>query len=133
MPTIQLTAIAQNVIIDQRTNTLSIINLLQDVLVSTFPSGIPLIDYLCMFEKEDGEPEIVKGLELIVCNDDEEILKLGFDIDFKGKRRSRIIINMSGLSIKKQGSLDFTLKSGESILASNKIPVSLKSEASIEN
>jgi len=93
---------------------------------------LQLVEYVCMFDKEENDPEKVEGYQFSVYNNDEEIISIPLSIDFQGKARTRFIVNINGLNVKAPGKLIFQLGKGKQVIKEQIIPVSLRSTAKIE-
>jgi len=96
---------AENVIRDEVTNNISLINLIEEVNASGFPVYLAKVAILAIFERSSHVVEGAKELNLKLHINRTELANTTLRIDFKDKKRNRTIISVNGLAIPHPGVL----------------------------
>lgn len=104
MYTCHLAVLADNVIRDAVRNTITIVDLLEDVIVESFPIVFPRIIALWILERDLDDPEEFTG-ELIFQLDANELNKFAVGGNFKGKSRTRLIMTIGAFPLPNAGNL----------------------------
>jgi hypothetical protein len=106
---------AQGVIIDQRSNALSIFNIYEEISSPKFPVVLPNIDFVCVTEKESSDPDLIE-YTLDIRNNDDSVFDGPIKADFQTKNMNRTIVTINGLPIKEPGIVSFSvLHNGEAV------------------
>lgn len=112
----------ENILLDARSNSYSIFNILEMLNSVTFPFMINKIEILALFEKEENEPDEVTA-EFIINNNGEEISKDEVEIEFSEKSRARTLFSINGLPINNPGILEIIIKYQNNELGRYKIEI----------
>lgn len=123
--------LSENSVIDGQENTLSLINIFDDISAPNYPLFFPKLSITCVFEKE---PEDVADIEcFIICRLNEvEIQRFPFKVSFRGTFRARSIIKINGFLIPSPGNLDFDLELNGEVLNKTRLIARLIEKPTIE-
>jgi len=99
---------ADGVIRDAETNNISVFKIFETITPEGLPLLIPRFMVLAFLERDDSDPSEIK-CSLQITLSEETILEQVLDINFQGKKRNRTIINIGGLPVRKQGTLETSL------------------------
>ena len=99
--------VCETCIVDAHTNNISIINLFEDITAFGFPIVIPQITISVWIEREDGEVDESIPIDLRIKINDKELFSRPFKAEFKGKRRTRLLISLQRFIIEEAGLLEF--------------------------
>ncbi len=102
---------SEGAVIDQATNNLTVFNIIEEMAPDKnikFPFIFPRIVCILNLEKSKSDPEII-SCDLKIKIDNEQINNFDVKLDFKGKKRSRLIVTINGLNISKTGIMRFAL------------------------
>src|SRR5262245_28644656 len=97
-----LAACAHSVVLDNRTNLVSIIEIYEDVTPSGYPVDLREIAVLFLVEREPSD-EAKLNCSFKVKHRESEIHSFPVDIDFQDKQRSRLVVNLHGLVVTAPG------------------------------
>lgn len=101
--------VAEGVIRDVQTNSISIYNILEGLTAQGFPLFIQKITFFTLWEKEQNDPEQYNTTFTIEL-DEEPLMSQSIDIDFQGRLRNRSMVSINGLVVPKPGNLLFSMK-----------------------
>jgi len=104
----KLSLIAEGVIRDVATNSISVFNILEGLAAQGFPFFLQHLNFFVLWEKAESDPSVFEGT-FSIKNNSVSLIEDKFKIDFEGKLRSRSIINVNGLLIKEPGILKASL------------------------
>lgn len=113
---------AQGVIRDAETNNISVFAIFENITPEGLPLLIPRFMVLAFLERDDSDPSEIK-CSLRITLGEETILEQVLDINFQDKKRNRTIINIGGLPVSKQGTLETSLWLANEMLNQYKIEV----------
>jgi hypothetical protein len=99
---------AESVIIDQRSNSVSIINVIEGIQVPAFPVFIPKIHVISLLERENEEP-IKCDFQVLVKNNNQILIDMKTEINFLNKMKSRHLVEVAGIAIPAPGEVTFFL------------------------
>jgi hypothetical protein len=102
----------EQVIQDVRHNSMSLINLLEDIAAPSFPMAMGRLTAYGFLEKESSDREVQVGRLRATIND-QQIADLEVNFDFQGKPRTRIIGELQGFPILAPGRLKFAILAGD--------------------
>lgn len=117
--------ICETSIIDARSNNISFINVFEDIYTYGFPAKIPLLTVVVTVERRSGREYKNKSIELRIYINRKELLSKSIELDFKGKKRTRINFVLNGLTIEESGILTFAVfyKNKEALRSSIEVKV----------
>jgi hypothetical protein len=118
-----LAVAAEHCVVDQRTNNLAVISVIEELTSATFPFVFPRLVFATLTEKTEAEPSIIEGVVEGRLND-QVIFSVPIKLDFHGRRKCRSIIDLQMFVIPSPGSLSIVQKHSEEILGRWDIPVS---------
>src|SRR5262249_17660399 len=90
---------AETALLDQRTNVLSLVGIVEEVLSPAFPVFMPRIAIVALLEKEQGDPDVIEGGSVAVTLGEQTLLATPVQINFQGRARTRNIVDISGFLI----------------------------------
>jgi hypothetical protein len=113
---------AQTIIVDLQTKRLSAINILENSIINSFPTALPLM--VCtLLEKDDGDDATCEAFLEIKLNDI-EIAKNRINVNFAGTTLAKSIINIGVLPIASAGELKISIFCRETEIISQLIKLS---------
>jgi len=126
MLTSRIILCAQGIIRDTETDSVSVFNILEAISAPKFPV---VIDAIRVFSLTESEPVQAEDMELEwhVYLDDSELLSQKARIEFQGKKRHRMFIQIRGLEIPGPGELWITLNYGGELTVKTYIDVTQNS------
>lgn len=105
-----LVIVAERTIRDAETNTISIINYLEGIVVEGAPAFFPLITLFSSWEREAADPEIYPGsISIREGMNGPTIIQQPIIINFQGALRTRFNAMFQGITIKTVANLVFTI------------------------
>jgi hypothetical protein len=116
MIVIRLFAAAGNVIIDQRTNTMTLVSLFENIEFQSFPILIPQLFVAALVERAEGDPEKFV-LKLRGSFKEVELFNQELEAQFQGKLLHRLIAGIGQLVIPEPGQIKFEISRDGSVLA----------------
>lgn len=114
--------VAQTVLIDAQTNSASIIAMLEEIRVATFPVVAPPFHVLAVLERDPVDGGVIEA-RVVVDLDGREIAVIPMHIDFQGARKTRGVIRIEGFLVPGPGRLCFRVMHAGRELASYAIEV----------
>jgi hypothetical protein len=120
----QLMLCAETVLRDAETNTVSAINLIEEIPSPGFPLFVPKMTVMMLLERQATD-SATPAAELKMTLDGMDLHRGPVRIDFQDKLRSRVIVTYNGIPIPKPGllKLEMAVTGGET--TSVKVLVSL--------
>ena len=104
----KLFIVADRAIRDSDSGNLSIINILDDISAEAFPVIIPRLT-IVGFVIKDSEDSDTPSLRFKLLNNEKTIGDHHIKVDFRGKNKTRAIIQLGGIPIPEPGELHFIL------------------------
>jgi hypothetical protein len=123
---VQFSLCAQSISIDQFSSRLSVFNVLEHVIVPSFPIFFPELTFVALVRADDRDDleSTIQRVNLIVSQADRILAQSVASMRFGGGPIARLIFNFSGLAIYSPVDLDFNLHMPTGEVHSLKIPVS---------
>lgn len=118
----KLAALLQRVIIDQRSNNLTLVDVLDELRPATLPFVIPQLTALFVVERGAEDP-LQADLVVTLLLDDAELVQMPATADFGQKLRVRMIVDIGGLLIQQPGMLRARLSRDGNELASYSVVI----------
>ena len=115
--------VAESVIIDDESKTMSAINIIEEINARQLPIVIYKINILYFLLKSKENTETIFDLKLDIYNNPKIILSANLKTNFINNFRTRSKIQLLGLIISDIGELIFDLSYKEQIIHSIKIPI----------
>ena len=115
--------VAESVIIDDESKTMSAINIIEEINARQLPIVIYKINILYFLLKSKENTETIFDLKLDIYNNSKIILSANLKTNFINNFRTRSKIQLLGLVISDIGELIFDLSYKEQIIHSIKIPI----------
>lgn len=119
----RLVICAQSLSIDQRTNTLSLFNIVEEVSAPSFPLVIPYMSVAVMLLRSAEEPSAPTDVFITIYLDAERVLHAGIKTDFQQQLRAKVIVEMQGVVIARAGVLRAVVKHADQELGTWKVSV----------
>ena len=117
-----LAVAASRIIVDARTNQVSIIDVFEGLKAQSFPIVIPNMMFLFQLRRDiDDESENKLSIQCLI--DNQEIIKASVNIDFNEGKTTRTIIGFDGFVIPSAGELTIKLMKNESELGKLVFPI----------
>lgn len=115
---------ANGLSVDQRSNTLSIFNILEEINAPSFPMVVPYMVLVGMLSRGPDEPNTVNDLVLSMDVDGDRFFQGALNAaDFQQKLNSRLVIDMQGVVVPKAGMMRVVMSQQEKPLGLWKIRV----------
>lgn len=95
-------------VIDKRTNTLSIFNIIGEMTTESFPVVVPRLTVVMVFERKESEEE-KPGVVLRIKQSGDKLFEAQVTVDFQGKLATRSILEIRALMVGKAEPLVFQL------------------------
>ncbi|WEK35146.1 MAG: hypothetical protein P0Y53_21870 [Candidatus Pseudobacter hemicellulosilyticus] len=103
---------AEKAMRDADNDNLSVFNILDDVIAAGFPITLNRLSIVNFFSREDGDPEKV-AVELNIFNNDQLIGEYQVKIDFRGRLKTRAIIQFGSFELAGPGITRFVIMDNE--------------------
>lgn len=116
----------EDIIRDAETNSISIINLIEDINAEGFPAFIPKLAIFALIEKESGDPETSQG-QIKLKNNDNVLFTFDIQYGFENKPRTRNIIKFNGLAVPSPGHFTTEFFANGNIISSKEINCNISS------
>jgi len=111
MTRLKLFLCAEGVIVDQRSNNVSVFTILEEVTPEELPIVLAQFVVLAILERDEGDPEKC-DCTLALSLNDEGMFEQDMVVDFQSKRRVRQMLHFGGVAIEKPGTLTASLELG---------------------
>ena len=119
--------VAENVIIDQRTNKLSLVNVFENLESEGFPLFIPGLNLVLLGERDPADADGIP-IHFAVSLGGRALLEAEGRVLFQpGVKRARCILTVGGLVVPEPGTLEFTASISGVPVASTISEVALRS------
>ena len=109
MVSCKLAMCAESVVTDSQTNTVSVLNIIEEMKAQGFPVVFQKLVYFFFLTRDKKNAELQKG-SLVLRMDGEELNSFPVKVDFQGKLKTRVILTIAGYVIPKPGTLSAVLK-----------------------
>jgi hypothetical protein len=106
MPTTKLFACARAVLIDKYTNSMSVIEVIEEFTCEAFPAGIPKLAVIWLKERDIDDPE-KENLRFEVLRDGTLKAEYPIAVDYEGKSFHRSIVNLQAVVLDAPGTIEF--------------------------
>jgi hypothetical protein len=121
---------AKSTMVDQR-NQLTVSQITESIEAQALPANYLESSFVVTFERDvQKDPEIKQGYEIILHLNKTKIGSSQFDLDFKGKKINRIIMDIPVLTLTEIGTLKFEVCFGNKVLGEYTVEV-IKSQKSL--
>jgi hypothetical protein len=123
----KLFLVAERVIRDSESGSISIINILDDIAAESYPiliHKVVAISYLQKTDTDSGK----QTLQFQLFNNSTQIGDHQIKVDFRGKNHTKAIIELGGIPLSEPGKASFVLKFEETELNSYSINLVLREE-----
>jgi len=115
---------ANAISVDQRSNTLSLFNILEEINSPSFPMVVPYMVLVAMLTRGADEPNVFADLTLSMDVDGEVFFQGNLNpADFQQKLSSRLVVDMQGLIVPKAGMMRVVMSRPENPIGLWKIRV----------
>lgn len=110
-----LAVCAEKVIVDRFTNSVSVIDIFEQIKTEVFPVVVPRM--FCFFEltRESNDPMQYQGL-LTIRLGNTELMRGPHDVDFQGSLRVRTVLQLRGLVVPGPGTLRASFNVGDAVV-----------------
>ena len=109
---------AEEIILNSFTNSISAINIFENLAADRFPVVIPKIMWLNLIERAASEPE-KKELYLVIYIDETEIHRMTLNAEFKSGTLTKNVAIVTNLSIPRAGIFRAVCRDGKEVLSSH--------------
>jgi hypothetical protein len=110
---LQLLTCAQTTVVDQKTNALSVINILQEINSPVFPVATPGFTIASILWRETTEPNEPTDIAVKMRLNGKEIMNVPIAANFQGRLGLRHVGSVQGLLIEEPGELRVSFQAGE--------------------
>jgi hypothetical protein len=119
----RLIVCAQSVVIDQRSNAISLLNVFEELNVPAFPFAIAYMAVGMLLSREANEPSNPANITLRFYLGDEQIFRTIINPVFQQHLRMRHVVDIQAFVIRRPGVLRITVNQDEQELGEWKIYV----------
>jgi len=112
-------------VIDQRTNGLSLFNVIEEIAAPAFPIFMHRLSIVALLERGQDEPDIVENVTVSCAIGNQVIFSAPIAVNFQERSRLRTISDISGLLIPTPEILNVSLMRDVTPLASWKSSINL--------
>jgi hypothetical protein len=119
----RLIVCAQSVVIDQRSNALSLLNILEELNVPAFPFAIAYMAVGILLSREATEPSNPTNFTLRFYLENEQIFRTIINPMFQQHLRMRFVLDIQAFVIQRAGTLRVTVNQDERELGMWKVYV----------
>ncbi len=115
--------ICETALIDSRTNLISYINVIDEINPQGLPITIPRLTVAVRFIKEDDDQVDDNKCNLIIRLNEKEIVNKQLIIDFFGKQKNRLLLEMPNFPISVSGELKVEIKQNNRTKLKTIVPI----------
>jgi hypothetical protein len=119
----RLVACAQLVSIDQRTNSLSLFNLIEEINLPAFPFAFPYMTVAVLLLREANEPSAPANLSLRLFMGDQQVFSRDLTANFQQHLRMRLVVDIQAIVFQTPGIMRVTVNQDDRELGAWKIYV----------
>ena len=130
MTRLNLFLCAEGVIVDRRSNNVSVFTILEEVKPQELPIVLAQFVVLAILERDEGDPDKC-DCTLAISLNDEGIFEQHMEVDFQGKPRVRQMVHFGGVPIEKPGTLTASLELGGEEIGEWRITVNLPKKPTV--
>ena len=116
------------VLVDRGINSVSLINVIEEVHPAGFPLLIPRLTIYALTSREAGDPPTARGHASIFL-DDEEVFSDDQELDFGESMLNRSLLQFQGFVLPRAGVLTFHYRVGEREVRSYPVPATPMTDA----
>jgi len=113
---------ADGVVVDRRTNNVSLFNMMEEINSVGFPLLISKLYAVCLINREANDDDITEAVFEFKL-DNQMLLKTNTNINFQHKQKTRAVLEVSGLVIPVPGTLKISLLKDEDVISRNEIVI----------
>lgn len=113
---------AESVSVDQQTNKLSILGIIEELSGAGFPGIIPSLSFIFVAQREKGDPETI-SYEIKISHNGKAMGDVPTNFSFQGRPRTRAISNIQGIPIPGPGVLTIAATRKNKKFCSWSIPI----------
>lgn len=118
---------AQSAAIDLQRNTISLFHIIEEWNSPSFPLALLPFTIAAILVRTGEEPNAVEGFEIVAAHEGQELMRHPTQVNFQGRLRLRILLEIGGLSVASPGIVLTSLQRGGTPIAS--WPISVRSLA----
>lgn len=113
---------ADGIVIDRRTNNVSLFNVVEEINSVGFPLLINKLYAICLMNREVHDEDMTDA-HFEFKLDNKVLLKAKTNINFQQKHRTRVVLEVSGLILPVPGTLKVSLLREGEVIACNEIEI----------
>ncbi len=113
---------ADSAVIDARSNSVSLFQIIEQVNAASFPTILPRVTVFSLLLREATDPSDVQ-LQLQVHCGNQQIFSGPMTANFAQRLQAKSVVEMHGFVVPTPATLRFVLRNGENIIGSWEIPV----------
>lgn len=115
--------LAKSAVIDSRTNTLSIFEIIEGLETTNLPGNLSDVSLIILFERNiKTDPAKIK-INFAYKNNNTLIKNQEVEIDFEDKKRNRTTVNLLGIDIEKFGNISFEVSYRKKLLGTYTVDI----------
>lgn len=122
--------VADHIVVDERTNRVSVFNILEQIQSSTFPMVIPQTTIFFYLERQPDEPSTIEATVVISLNET-ELTRSPIALQFEDAVRHRATVQLRGLLVPRPGNLTIAMVEGTAMVGSWTILVEAPEQPSV--
>jgi hypothetical protein len=104
---VTLFVVSDGMVVDARSNNVSIFTLLEEITAPAFPILIPRVTITALLQRDANEPDAV--FQLRASMGETTLFETPMGAEFQGRLRTRSILEIGGLAIPGPGPIEFRL------------------------
>lgn len=125
--------VAEKAIIDRDNSNLSIINVFDDIAAESYPILFHNFTIIAYLEKDDTDTEDKQTVGFKMFNNSFQVVEQKIKIDFRGKHKSRAIIQFTGIPFNEPGKASFlVMDAHENTIGEYSISLSLIEKVTVK-
>ena len=113
---------AEGVVVDRRTNNVSIFNIMEEINSVGFPLLINKLYAVSLINREANDEDTTEA-HFEFKLDDKVLLNANTSINFQNRQKTRSVLEVSGLVIPVPGTLKVSLLKDEEVISCNEIAI----------
>ena len=120
---VKLILFAQSVVIDKRTNLVTLCNVTEEFHAKEVPINIPPTNLLIYFQRDDIDPNSKFPIKVVISLNDKILGENNTSIDFQNRKKHRLVVGYSTILINEFGILKFEIFNEDKSLSVFECPI----------
>lgn len=99
----RLIVCAQSVSIDQRSNSLSIFSIIEELNLPVFPYAVPYMAVAILLSREATDPSVPTNLNLRIYQNNQQTFRASLNANFQQQLRLRLVVDIQAVVLQAPG------------------------------